>query len=435
VPQPGEPITTTYRDEFVERTVTTVDGKVVFQETKDVQTGRITFRQKVTTSPEGPDQKDLPSNVSSNSVSNTDSTVYSRYPNSLVGKFHEQARSIGFARNNRFIVLIHGPGIDVTSFEITSSSMASSIGMGLDIKSKQRLALNCQDASFPAKALMTQESNIVGNGPLTTHAYAENVSGDLVLNFLTGADFFERHYFESWVHKIVNPGTHEVAMYDTYALPWNIIVAHLPTDFGDSTGGASFENAATNLMEANVSQQVYYVKYHHVYPIRVSEQVVSATGEGAILGLSVAFKYLKWTDPVIEYLQQTSFANASNVENSRFSKQLNNAIDKFFTRANPNDPNVRRNFELAQQIGIYNPELMGLTDPSATPNDYKKGPKSFPGTKIDNANPFTKFGNRAYQLAKTNDPFKTRQLLIERGLGDLNASNFAAFSPSNSRIG
>jgi hypothetical protein len=304
-------------------------------------------------------------------------------PRGMVASFAQHAANQGFQRSNRFIVLLHGPNVNGQFLQsVNTSALQNGDIMGpmfppnnsvsnppllrtrdivdfssaIDIRMKERLALVCQEAQLPSKGLMTEDFLSTGSGAPLYHAYAENFTGELTLSFLCSSDMFERMYFSSWIERIVNRGTHEVAMYDKYAMPWKIIVAALPADLSAGTGsrGASLDDVASNFSDSSKPSDFYFVQFEHVYPYKLSQQQLSMSDKDQNLKLDVTFKYTRWFDPVNKYYNQLA------------------------------DPNTR--------IGL----------------------------KEEPVSPWEKFKKIARAVVKYSDPREMRGLIINEGLGALN---------------
>ena len=235
----------------------------------------------------------------------------------LVGQFIQHAATIGYQHSNRYVVIINGPAIG-TRLDWTGSRPTTNrndyIRFGnsgtrtyLPPSYQRRLALTCQDASLAAKALLTEEYNPVGNGPNTVHAYGENYTNDLSLTFLCSTDFFERMYFQNWMDKIVNSGTHEVAMYEDYASPWSITIAVIPGYYnsGDDSG-ATLDDISSRI-SSGVPSDIYFIRYDHVYPYRINDQAINYSTTNDILKLQVQFRYHRWYDPVVRYMRERQY--------------------------------------------------------------------------------------------------------------------------------
>lgn len=301
-------------------------------------------------------------------------------PSGFVGQFLEYGKNIGFARSNRFVVLIHGPSLTkpFVGYGLPKNSFVE-YKQSITIDQKMRLALMCQTAPLAPKALMTQEHNIIGNGPNTSHAYAENVQGDFALEFLTSSDFFERIYFESWIDKIVNPGTHEVGLYSEYAKPWNVLVAHLPVDLNEYGNGADFNSVAYHLNNSTAAlSQIYFVKYHQVYPTRVDVANLQHSTSSDPIRTTVTFKYLRWSDPVVDYMREQAY--------------------------------IRQELLNAQQ-GNINQNITKVQADSPIEN------KLYPNESLDKISPFESFGRMAkgYKPPIQKDPTSDSDRLLEAG--------------------
>jgi hypothetical protein len=230
--------------------------------------------------------------------------------NGIVGKYISHFSNKGMQRTNRFVVLIHGPDANYNFFEkpkeilnqerqkILLEKNDLNFKTGLNITVKQRLALSCQTVELPAKGVMTEPFNAVGNGPPVLHAYAENYVQQLPITFLSSGDMFERKYFVNWMENVINRGTHEVALYSKYAQPWSIIVACLPQNMNSQPFGAVDFDKIVNAIQ---QKQIYFVQYEHVYPFKIAQQELSHAGQNQLLQFDVTFKYHRWFDPIVDY--------------------------------------------------------------------------------------------------------------------------------------
>lgn len=336
--------------------------------------------------------------------------------NTLIGRFLEHSANIGFQRSNRFIVLIKGPSIK-TNFSKDASNRNTYINFGngasrmpLIAEHQSRLALACQEASFAGKALTTEEFAPIGNAPNTIHAYGELYTGDLSLTFLNSSDFFERMYFQNWLDKIVNPGTHEVALYDDYAKPWSIIVACLP-DYrqgannvtSDPNSGTTLEDVENAAVLSKQASQIYFLRYDHVYPYRIQEQTVSSGTQNEIMKFQVQFKYHRWYDPVVRYMQQQETIRQGMIN-------LPTAM-----AANVRD-NVRRTLQDRDIAANYTP-VQRIDGPY-----YKHIPDPIDQVGIfeEVESPFERFKRIARDVARYSNPRDLKGLIVNRGLGGLN---------------
>lgn len=345
----------------------------------------------------------------------------------LINSFIQHAANVGFAKSNRFIVLVRGPGINATISDNTApkNSILNFNDINIGSREQERLALACQTATIPSKALMTQEFNPVGNGPPTHHAYAENVSGELTLEFLTSSDFFERMYFESWIDKIVDPGTHEVAMYEEYAKKYSIVVAYLPPDLDKigstrdrqygNYGGVDFNSIYRSIGNASGGRSdIYFAHFHHVYPIRVNEQAL-AMGTGDVLKVSVTFKYNRWSDPVLDYENRRRFVRQQIKNIQQFNVQEKDVTrDISSTRARDTNRRIQDGLDVSRNGVRTESETFRGTLPIDDPNTQV-------GLMEEKMSPFEKFKKIARTVAKYSNPQELKGLLINEGLGAINS--------------
>jgi hypothetical protein len=225
----------------------------------------------------------------------------------------------------------------------------------------------------------------------------------------------------------VDPGTHEVAMYEDYAARYSIVVAYIPPDFDKNgstrlrintsgyNGGPTVDTVAerTNVGRTDPSD-IYFAHYHQVFPIRVSEQPVTAEGGAGPLKLSVTFKYNRWTDPVLDY------------ENKRrFIRQQIQDIQKF----NINEKDVMQDMVSSRQRELARRTMDGLDVMRSgvrREDQTFRGPAPIddPNTQIglveEQLSPFDKFKKIARDVARYSNPQELKGLLINQGLGRIN---------------
>jgi hypothetical protein len=296
----------------------------------------------------------------------------------LVSRFISQVKHQGTYRSNRFVVLVHGPSVSANFFSPDNSIPGNlpdqnpvpktadklkflNFNTPLTLNMKERLALACQEAILPAKGLMTQEFNSTGSGPPISHAYAENYAPEFTLSFLCSGDFFERQYFLNWMEGIVNRGTHEVALYEKYALPWSVIVACLPSDMGwlgstQANEGASFGEIARGLGSDSTPAEFYYTKFEHVYPVRVNQSVLNHETDGSpIMKFDVMFKCYRWSDPIVQYRYRNTFEEYEIPEDklSPFERFVRTA-QKVAQYAKYADPRELRGLIINEGLGKLN---------------------------------------------------------------------------------
>lgn len=298
--------------------------------------GLIPVSSKTSTNPAKPDfVRDLNNKLDPRNTALYPSSKFNTPDSGMINKFITRFGGAGLQPSNRFIVLFHGPNVNYNFFEKPFSrdlnnpqerqaitkvygnsvyrdnfiNFKSAISIGM----KERLALACESIILPSKGLMTDQINLVGNGPQMSHVYAENYTDELKATFLCSPDFFERQYFINWLDTIVNRGTHEVAMYSKYAQPWSIIVACLPKDLGRAgySGrfarqnvegkAADFGDIIDKLGGRDKASEIYFVQLEHVYPQKISEVELSQSANNQFIKFSVTFRYHRWFDPVVDY--------------------------------------------------------------------------------------------------------------------------------------
>ena len=327
----------------------------------------------------------------------------------MIGQFIQHAANTGFQRTNRFVVLINGPSIR-TDFENTGDRNFLNLKTPLTIEHKIRLALTCQEASVQGKGLMTEEYNNTANGPNTIHAHSENYSNDLSLTFLCSSDFFEKMYFQMWMNKIINSGTHEVAMYENYAQPWSILVACLPSDFDSSSNsGVTFEDVTSTAI-TNPQSDIYYVQYDHVYPYRISDVGMAHSAVNDIIKLTVQFRYHRWYDPLVKYMQEKEYVRQSN--------------ERLPTYEDAESRDAKQKSARGSSIGAKPESIVPverLDGPNYNPLDM---PLDAGGGQIgiqeEKLSPFEKFKKIARDIARYSNPQELKGLIINQGLGQLN---------------
>jgi hypothetical protein len=332
----------------------------------------------------------------------------------MIGQFIEHAANVGFQRTNRFVVLIHGPGVsnEMSLNPVMGGNLINDFKnkKSIETKHKIRLALTCQEATVAGKALMTEEYNNTGNGPNTLHAYAENYSNDLTLNFLCSSDFFERMYFESWMNKIVNSGTHEVSLYEDYAKPWSILIACLPSDFDSShRSGVTFEDVTSQTI-TNPRSDIYFIQYEHVYPYRIADQPLSQAGASEVMKFSVQFRFNRWFDPLVKYMERKQYVRTSLAG----LPTAKDALLENFRR----QPIIEKGIGAVPEGFIPTERLDGpYYNPIEDSLDLNGGQFGLSEEKLS---PFEKFKKIARDVARYSNPQELKGLIINQGLGQLN---------------
>jgi hypothetical protein len=215
------------------------------------------------------------------------------------------ANTIGFHKNNSYIVFIHGPG----------EKMFSPYGKPENIlpltKSwKQRLALTCINASLPGKSLSTVDFSTYG--PPCKLPYVENYTNEITLTFNCSTDMFEKHYFTAWQNLAVSRNSHSVKFYNNYAKKFSITIMIIPNylrSFEQLSIDRAFysTNAQTPIQSSpydplspysDYFRNIYFVQLEECYPLEIVETPLSYKSTGDILSFDVRMAFANWFDPV-----------------------------------------------------------------------------------------------------------------------------------------
>lgn len=239
-------------------------------------------------------------------------------PENFVTKFLQHAANYGFQRPNRYIVLVHGPGIQFFSSPITGGNTGKldlSSGVGLYPEQKKRLAINCVSTTLSGKKLDTDRVNHIGSGPAIYFPTNEDYDNNLTLEFRCSTDMFESKYFTAWNNRVIDPVTHEGQMYEDYAKKWKILVVMLPPDIGsfDNIAPAFANNSETSYIVAAegidredskaLVHNLYFRRYCECYPVEIATQQISTGTTDDIMSVTVRFHYRYWDDPVSIYME------------------------------------------------------------------------------------------------------------------------------------
>lgn len=255
----------------------------------------------------------------------------------FIHSFVEHTTNVGFQKANRYLVFIQGPNVQATidrsiysdpsipnvrnlddvtrdnalagKFILTNNP---AYARPLELDASRRLALNCTSATMSGKSLSTIEIGNIGSGPPSRFPYAETFTNEITLEFNCSLDFFERKYFLTWLNSIVDPNTHDVALYEEYARPFRVLLVMLPPDITDFQKLEKFKqdinsNSSNYVYGDNgVSRSIYYIRLHEVYPVEINESKVDFE-DGSIMKIAVKCNYKYWDDPISTYMSNIRF--------------------------------------------------------------------------------------------------------------------------------
>ncbi len=330
----------------------------------------------------------------------------------FINKLIQQASSIGYQKSNRFIALIHGPGIDYLKNSDIGDRDKNELIKPLDLDSKKRLALSCVNATLPGRSVSTVEFGPIGSGPITKLPYARTFTNELSLTFNVSSDFFERRYLSGWLDRVISPVTNEVELYSSYAKPHAILIVMLPNNI------ASFDaldqplgNAADTLYSAfgegsgknqlDKERPLFFVRLEECYPIEIQEEALSAESTTENHKVTVKFAYREAVDPITTY---------NRILSSRRDSERNEVLTQ--TGMDMGNPfNTITDFRpISGDFG--NSGIVTRLDPPEI-----DGPVAEAKEKLS---PFQQFKNIARDIARYADINELKQLAIDNGLEVLN---------------
>lgn len=252
--------------------------------------------------------------------------------------FISNLNRFGVTNNNRFMVMIDGPGFkDADALSASPVTLPPRFLVANSSNAHERLAILCNEASFPEVALSTNKLTTTPSMQESIAQYldfAENSTFEL--KFINTSSMFERSYFEAWMNTVANPQTGIANYYDEYAKPFSISVLKLPRNaespaiqFNPKFDGLYGEkltrlvNGQDSAGTKNVLAGIIYgVKYMECYPTKVSSLELSNQAT-AITETTVTFAYKYFRSPAnVPFLD-----DSGSVLDQNYSSHLQNLLD------------------------------------------------------------------------------------------------------------
>jgi len=264
--------------------------------------------------------------------------------------FISNLNRFGVTNNNRFMVMIDGPGFKdeiigvstgtgplLNPVGVLSANVVNLANVASSSNAHERLGILCNEASFPEVALSTNKLTTTPSMQESIAQYldfAENSTFEL--KFINTSSMFERSYFEAWMNTVANPQTGIANYYDEYAKPFSISVLKLPRNaesppiqlnqkfdglYGEKStrlvngqDSAGIKNVLTGI--------IYGVKYMECYPTKVSSLELSNQAT-AITETTVTFAYKYFRSPAnVPFLDDSGSSLDQN-----YSSHLQNLLD------------------------------------------------------------------------------------------------------------
>lgn len=169
---------------------------------------------------------------------------------SFVDDFLARTQETGFMQANRWLMML-----------FPNENVREETGMNF-VPDVARLAVTCRNISINEKTWYTTEENYIVPGAARVMPYRRNTnnSSGIRLQFLCGADAFEKEFFDNWYRYIQSPDTKQFRFYDDYALRSEIFLLLLPKNV------LNFEQA----INAMYSGEVTGVRFTEVYPYAIN---------------------------------------------------------------------------------------------------------------------------------------------------------------------
>jgi hypothetical protein len=169
---------------------------------------------------------------------------------SYIDRQYQFANQYGFARPNKFLVLIF-PNLLVRR----------KTGMR-DIPDIARLATTCKSINLNEQSWFTTEQTDIHAGATRVFPYKKNVnnSNGIRLQFNCGSDMFEREFFQYWMDFIQDPASKRWNFYDDYAVGSDLFLINIPNHI------ANFSQAINELFTTEKFSTLSGVRFTEVYP-------------------------------------------------------------------------------------------------------------------------------------------------------------------------
>lgn len=180
-------------------------------------------------------------------------------------------RSVGFASQNRFLVLI-----------FPNQTIRQSLGMTLT-QDVTRLAVRCKSVSIETQSWFTSEEKALSAGPDRIMPYKRNTANStgFKLSFHCGADMYEKELFDAWYNWIQDSNTREFKFYDEYAYGSQAYLILLPNQI------QNFEQA----LGAMYTKRVAGYRLTEIYPYSVGIPQLSSGGGNEPLSFEVGMMF------------------------------------------------------------------------------------------------------------------------------------------------
>jgi hypothetical protein len=192
-----------------------------------------------------------------------------------------QMRQVGFASQNRYLVLI-----------FPNQKIRDNLGLSLT-QDVTRLAVMCKSVSIDARAWFTAEEKTLSAGPDRIMPYKRNTanSAGFKLTFHCGADMYEKELFDAWYEQIQNPKTREFSFYDDYAMGSQVYLLLLPNKI------QNFEQALAAMQTGRVSG--YRLTETYPYSIGIPSLASGGATEPLSVDIGMMFRDVLPIDEVV----------------------------------------------------------------------------------------------------------------------------------------
>jgi hypothetical protein len=180
-------------------------------------------------------------------------------------------RSVGFASQNRYLVLI-----------FPNQNIRQRLGINLT-QDVTRLAVRCKSVSIEAKAWFTSEEKTLSAGPDRLLPYKRNTANStgFKMSFNCGADMYEKELFDAWYDQIQDRKTREFSFYDDYATGSQAYLVLLPNNI------QNFEQALGAMQTSRVSGY----RLTEIYPYSVGIPSLASGGATEPLSIEVGMMF------------------------------------------------------------------------------------------------------------------------------------------------
>lgn len=251
---------------------------------------------------------------------------------------YSEARRVGFASANRYLVLI-----------MPNARVRAKLGMNF-IEDTLRLAIRCKSIALEAQAFFTAEESTLSPGPVRAMPYKRNTANTtgVKLSYYMGGDMFEKVFFESWMNSIQDNTTKQFDYYDNYAKGSDCFLLLLPN---------MIQNV-TQAISAMISGKITGFHLTEVYPYSYGIPSLQGGGSTEPLSLDVNLMYRE-IRPMDGALFTRPDSTTTTIPRISISDLRSNAFNDALSNVNSTNAIVRKNLTNARDLFVRQQNASG----------------------------------------------------------------------------